>query len=112
MAKVNNSIKIIPKQLTKSSIFSQIANETGLTKKDIAAVFDSLANIIKKNLSGRKAPGIFTLPGLVKIKVMKKAATKARKGTNPFNGKAMIIKAKPATKVIKVAALKRLKDMI
>jgi hypothetical protein len=43
---------------------------------------------------------------------MKKAATKARKGTNPFNGKAMIIKAKPATKVIKVAALKRLKDMI
>ena len=112
MAKINNSIKIAPKQLTKSSIFSQIANGTGVTKKDIAAVFDSLSNIIKKNLSGKKAPGIFTLPGLVKIKVMKRAATRARKGTNPFNGKDMIIKAKPATKVVKVAPLKRLKDMI
>ena len=56
MAKVNNSIKIIPKQLTKSSIFSQIANETGLTKKDIAAVFDSLANIIKKIFLVEKPP--------------------------------------------------------
>ena len=56
MAKINNSIKIIPKQLTKSSIFSQIANETGLTKKDIAAVFDSLANIIKKIFLVEKPP--------------------------------------------------------
>lgn len=100
------------KTATKSSVYSQIANDTGLTKKDISAVFDSLSVIIKKNLSGRKAPGIFTIPGLIKIKVMQRAATKARNGTNPFNGNAMIIKAKPAKKVIKVAALKRLKDMI
>ena len=100
------------KTATKSEIYSQIANDTGLTKKDISAVFDSLTVIIKKNLSGRKAPGMFTIPGLIKIKVMLRAATKARNGTNPFNGKAMTIKAKPVTKVVKVAALKRLKDMI
>ncbi|MDB2544799.1 HU family DNA-binding protein [Woeseiaceae bacterium] len=97
---------------TKSSIFSEIAGDTGLTKKDISAVFDSLAVVMKKNLSGRNAPGSFTIPGLIKIKVMERAATKTRNGTNPFNGKAMTIKAKPATKIVKVAALKRLKDMI
>ncbi|MEC7860072.1 MAG: HU family DNA-binding protein [Pseudomonadota bacterium] len=100
------------KQATKSAIFSHIANETGLTKKDISAVFDSLSNLIKKNLKGRNAPGMFTIPSLIKIKVSKRAATKTRQGVNPFSGKKMTIKGKPAKKVIKVAALKRLKDML
>ena len=104
--------KEMNKQLTKSAIFSHIANETGLTKKDIAAVFDSMTSLIKKNISGRKSPGMFTIPNLIKIKIAKRAATKTRQGTNPFNGKAMTVKGKPATKVIKVSALKRLRDMI
>ena len=97
---------------TKSQIYATIADDTGLTKKDVAAVFDSLSGQIKKNLGGRGAPGMFTLPGLLKMRVVKKPARKARKGVNPFTGEEMMFKAKPATKVVKVSALKGLKDMV
>lgn len=97
---------------TKSQIYATIAEDTGLTRKDVAAVFDSLGGQIKKNLGGRGGPGIFTLPGLCKMRVVKKPATKARKGINPFTGEEMMFKAKPASKTVKVAALKGLKDMV
>ena len=97
---------------TKSEIFTQIADDTGLTKKDVVAVFESLSGQIKKNLGGRNAPGMFTLPGLLKMRVVKKPATKARKGVNPFTGEEMMFKAKPASKTVKVEALKGLKDMV
>ena len=97
---------------TKSEIYTTIADDTGLTKKDVAAVFESLSGLIKKNLGGRGGPGIFTVPGLLKMRVVKKAATKARQGVNPFTGEEMMFKAKPASKTVKVAALKGLKDMV
>jgi len=97
---------------TKSEIYAQIADDTGLTKKDVAAVFDSLSGQIKKNLGGRSGPGLFSIPGLLKMRVVKKPATKARKGVNPFTGEEMMFKAKPASKTVKVAALKGLKDMV
>jgi len=97
---------------TKSEIYTTIADDTGLTKKDVAAVFESLSGQIKKNLGGRGGPGIFTVPGLLKMRVVKKPATKARKGINPFTGEEMMFKAKPASKTVKVAALKGLKDMV
>ena len=97
---------------TKSEIYRHIADDTGLTRKDVAAVFDSLSGLIKKNLGGRGAPGTFTMPGLMKMRVVKKPATKARKGVNPFTGEEMMFKAKPASKTVKVAALKGLKDMV
>ena len=97
---------------TKSEIYTQIADDTGLTKKDVAAVFESMSGLIQKNLGGRAAPGMFTLPGLLKMRVVKKPATKARKGVNPFTGEEMMFKAKPASKTVKVAALKGLKDMV
>ena len=97
---------------TKSEIYTKIAEDTGLTKKDVSAVFDSLSAQIKKNLGGRGAPGVFTIPGLLKMRVVKKPATKARKGINPFTGEEMMFKAKPASKTVKVAALKGLKDMV
>jgi DNA-binding protein HU-beta len=97
---------------TKSEIYAQIAEDTGLTRKDVAAVFESLNGVIKKNLGGRGGPGLFTLPGLLKMRVVKKPARKARKGVNPFTGEEMMFKAKPATKVVKVTALKGLKDMV
>jgi hypothetical protein len=58
------------------------------------------------------APGLFSIPGLLKMRVVKKPARKARKGVNPFTGEEMMFKAKPATKVVKVSALKGLKDMV
>lgn len=97
---------------TKSQIYATIAEDTGLTRKDVAAVFESLSGQIKKNLGGRGGPGLFTLPGLLKMRVVKKPATKARKGINPFTGEEMMFKAKPASKTVKVAALKGLKDMV
>jgi len=100
------------KSPTKSEIYASIADDTGLTKKDVAAVFESLSSQIKKNLGGRNGPGVFTVPGLLKMRVVKKPATKARKGVNPFTGEEMMFKAKPASKTVKVAALKGLKDMV
>ncbi|MDH3988108.1 MAG: HU family DNA-binding protein [Gammaproteobacteria bacterium] len=97
---------------TKSEIYSKIADDTGLTKKDVAAVFDSLSGQIKKNLGGRGAPGMFTVPGLMKLKVVKKPARKARMGINPFTKEEVMFKAKPASKGVKVLALKGLKDMV
>lgn len=97
---------------SKSEIYTQIATDTGLTKKDVAAVFDSLAGQIKKNLGGRNAVGMFTVPGLLKMRVVKKPAKKARMGTNPFTGEEIMFKAKPASQAVKVVALKGLKDMV
>lgn len=95
---------------TKSEIYSHIASQTDLTKKDIAAVFDSLSGLIKKNV-GKRGPGVFTVPGLMKITVRTRPATPARKGINPFTGEPTTFKAKPARRVVKVTALKGLKEM-
>ncbi len=97
---------------TKSEIYAKIVEDTGLTRKDVAAVFDSLNGQIRKSLGGHGAPGLFTVPGLLKMRVVKKPAREARKGVNPFTGEEMMFKAKPATKVVKVSALKGLKDMV
>ena len=106
-AKKKDAVKKAP---TKSEIYAHIAEETELSRKQIASVFDSLSGLIDKNLKPR-GPGFFTVPGLMKIKVIKKPATKARKGINPFTGEETIFKAKPARKVVKVLPLKALKDM-
>lgn len=97
---------------TKSEIYARIVEDTGLTRKDVAAVFESLNGQIKKNLGGRNAPGMFSIPGLLKLRVVKKPAKKARKGVNPFTGEEMMFKAKPASKVVKATVLKGLKDMV
>jgi len=97
---------------TKAEIYSRIAEDTGLTKTDIAAVFESLSGQIKKNLGGRGGPGMFTVPGLLKMKVVKKPARKARMGINPFTKEEVMFKARPASKAVKVLPLKGLKDMV
>ena len=105
------SSKPAGKPPTKGEIMRFISDDTGLTRKDVGAVFDSLQTMIKKNL-GRRGPGAFSVPGLMKIKVVRKPATKARPGINPFTGEETIFKAKPARNVVKVTALKGLKDMV
>lgn len=99
------------KPLTKSAILAHIMEETGYTRNEVQVVFDSLNGLIESQMKPRAA-GIFTIPGLMKIKVVKKAATKARKGTNPFTGEEMMFKAKPARRVVKITPLKGLKDML
>ena len=94
---------------TKSEVLAQISKDTGLSKKQVGEVFESLSGLIKKSL---KSSGLFTLPGLLKLRVVKKPATKAREGTNPFTGEKMTFKAKPASKKVRVLPLKNLKAMV
>lgn len=99
------------KARTKSDVFGTLAEGSELTRRQISMVFDELGSIIKHDL-GKRGPGVFTVPGLMKIKVVRKKATKARKGINPFTGEQMMFKAKPARNVVKVTALKNLKAMV
>ncbi|MCX5661258.1 MAG: HU family DNA-binding protein [Planctomycetota bacterium] len=99
------------KAATKSEIYSSISGATGLTRKQVASVFDSLTGEIK-NAMGKKGPGLFTVPGLMKITSIHKPATKARKGINPFTKEEVMFKAKPARNVVKVRPLKSLKDFV
>ena len=95
---------------TKSEILKSIADTTELSRKQVAAVFEALSGLIAKNV-GKKGPGSFVVPGLLKIVVVQKPATKAHKGINPFTKQEQMFKAKPARKVIKVRPMKALKDM-
>ncbi len=99
------------KAVSKSEILGSISETVGVPRKQVAAVFEALTGIIEKNV-GKKGPGLFVFPGLMKIVVIQKPAVKARKGINPFTKMEQMFKAKPARKVIKVRPLKALKDMV
>ena len=94
---------------TKSEILASISKDTDLSRKQVSGVFESLNGVIRKSL---RSHGIVTLPGLLKLKVVKKPATKARKGTNPFTGEEMMFKAKPARKIVRARPVKAAKDAV
>jgi len=96
---------------SKSEILAGIAEETQLSRKQVASVFEALSGQIK-NALGKKGPGLFVVPGLMKVIMVQKPAVKARKGINPFTKMEQMFKAKPARKVVKVRPLKNLKDMV
>ena len=108
---LNREIKMAKKNAapTKSEILMAISKEVGLSRKQVGDVFESLNGVIKKSL---KSNSLFTFPGLLKMKVVKKPATKAREGVNPFTGEKMMFKAKPASKKVRIAALKNLKGYV
>lgn len=103
-------VKSIKDAYTKTQLYGEIAERTGLKKKEVDSVFTELASIMNGHVK-RNAAGLFTLPGLLKVKVVRKPATKARKGINPFTGEPTVFKAKPARNVVKVQPLKNLKEM-
>lgn len=98
------------KPRSKSDILNALAEATELSRKEVGAVLDAVEDLIEQDLT--KGCGIFSLPGMLKIYVHNKPATKARPGRNPATGEEIMIKAKPASKVVKVRALKKLKEMI
>lgn len=108
MAKKSAAVK---ERFSKTQILEQIAANTGLTRKQVSSVLDSLTEVIEAHVN-KKAVGEFVLPGLLKISTIKKPAVKARKGISPFTKEEVMFKAKPATTVVKVRALKKLKDMV
>jgi nucleoid DNA-binding protein len=99
------------KPLSKSAVYQELADKAKVTRKQVGDVFDALVALIKAQL-GKKGPGTFKLPGLLKIKRVHKPATKARPGINPFTKEPTTIKAKPARNVVKAQPLKSLKDMV
>jgi nucleoid DNA-binding protein len=100
-----------PKSLTKGEIYTSIGEKTGLSQKQVASVFDGLKVLIGRDL-GKKGPGQFVVPGLLKLKVVRKAATKAKAGINPFTKEPITIAAKPARNVVRGIPMKALKDMV
>ncbi len=110
-APARKRVKAIPEPMTKTVLYRTLAERTGLARKDINAVFETLDEIIEGHLKKRGA-GVFTLPGLAKMRVVRKPARRARKGTNPFTGEEMVFKAKPAHNVIKISPLKKLKEKV
>ena len=99
------------KLMSKSELIQKLADEHSekLTRKDVKSVLESLAQVGYKEL---KKTGTFLVPGFAKFVVIKKPATKARKGINPFTKEPTIFKAKPARKVIKARPVKAAKDAV
>ena len=106
-------VKGLKKAMTKSQIVSEIADNTGLSKKDVASVMGAMEAVIERHIK-KGSVGVCTIPGLMKIKTVKKPAQKARKNVpNPFRpGELMDVKAKRASTRVKILPLKKLKDMV
>lgn len=106
------TVKAIAAKQTKTQVIAAIAESTNLSKKDVGAVFASLGQMIEGHMK-KRGSGEFTIPDTgVKIRRVKKPARKARMGRNPATGEAIKIAAKPASTVVRVTALKALKDTI
>ena len=101
----------ISQPFTKGTIVKTVAELSSTSRKDTATVIENLSKVIEGHIKTR-GPGVFTLPGLLKIMVVKKAARPAREGINPFTGEKTTFKARPARKVVKIRALKKLKEMV
>jgi len=103
---------IIPKAaMKKAEFFRVLAEQSGISKSEARSVIESMKAIIKVHLV-KQGPGVFKLPGFLKMTIVNKAATKAKKGINPFTGEEMMFKAKPARRVVKAKILKQFKDAL
>src|SRR4051794_23000182 len=99
------------KPATKREVYAALAEKSGVEMKQVAGVFAALEELFGREL-GKKGPGQFVIPGLLKLKVARKPATKAKPGRNPFTGEAITIKARPARNVVRVIPMKALKEMV
>lgn len=112
-AKKTTTVKMpsVKDPMSKSGMIKTITDVTCLSKKEVVSVLDCLTQVIEKHVKSG-GPGVFVMPGLMKISVVKKPARSARKGVNPFTGEEIMIKARPAYKAVKIKALKKLKEMV
>lgn len=108
-AKAPPKIRAAAKARSKGEIYNTLAEHAGVTRKQVAAVFDGLNQMMVADLS---KDVVFKMPGMFKVAVQKRPATKAREGINPFTKEKVMFKAKPARKVIKARPLKALKDAV
>jgi len=100
----------MPNYLTKSQLVEKISEQhSEISKRDVKGIIETLATVGHKEL---KKSGVFVVPGFAKFVVVKKPATKAREGTNPFTGEKMMFKAKPARKIVRARPVKAIKDAV
>ncbi len=97
------------KRMSKTEFVEAIASQSGLDKKQVNAVLDSLNDVVYKEL---KAQHEVVIPGLLKLVTVNKPAVPEHEGINPFTKEKTMFKAKPARKVIKPRPLKALKDAV
>jgi len=105
------SAPTVKRKMAKTAILTEIATKTDLNRNQVAAVFDELESLIERHIR-KRAAGEFTLPGLLKVRSVRRPATKRRMGRNPATGEEIVISAKPASIRVRVTALKRLKEMV
>ncbi|MEX0938301.1 MAG: HU family DNA-binding protein [Pirellulales bacterium] len=99
------------KPMNKTEFINSLSGSTGLSKEQVSNVLEGLRNLISENLS-EGGPGAVSIPGLMKVKVVRKPAVPERKGLNPFTKEETVFKAKPARNVVKIQPLKALKDAV
>ena len=108
--RASKKMTAIREPYTKTRLIAAIADDTGLSRKDVLAVFDSLTHLMHRHLK-KRAAGVFTLPGLAKFTVSTRKATKERQGRNPFTGEDVTIAAKPTRRIVRIRALKAVQEM-
>ena len=104
-------VTAIRAKMSKAAVLSQIASETGLTRAQVESVMDQLELLINRHIK-KRAVGEFSLPGLLKIRSVKRPAMKKRMGRNPKTGEQIEIPAKPAENRVRITPLKRMKEMV
>jgi len=100
----------VKERFNKTQILNEIAERTELSRKQVTSVMDEMSALIERHIK-KRACGEFVMPGLFKVQTVRKPATKARKGINPFTGEETVFKAKPARTVVKIRPLKKMKEM-
>jgi len=104
-------VKGASKPRSKSEVYTLVADHVGISRKQVAGVFHVLGSVIRADLA-KSGPGIATVPGLARIRVQRKPATKERHGINPFTKEPTIFKARPARNVVRLRPLRALKEMV
>lgn len=104
-------VTAIRAKMSKAAVLSHLARETGLTRGQVEGVLDQLELLINRHIK-KRAVGEFSLPGLLKIRSVKRPATKKRMGHNPKTGERIEIPAKPAENRVRITPLKRMKEMV
>jgi nucleoid DNA-binding protein len=107
----NVNLGHLQKSCNKTQLLSMLCDMTGQSRKQIQAALEALHQLIGAHMK-KQGPGEFVMPGLFKMKLKYKPATKARRGINPFTGEPTTFKAKPAKNVVKITALKKLKELV
>lgn len=110
-AAATRKVTAVKEPFTKTQLLSTLADNTGLTKREVSSVLEELSVVIERHVK-KRAAGTFTLPGVLKIKTIRKPATKSRKMISPFTGEEITVAAKPARTMVKVQPLKALKEMV